>query len=96
MASPSFGHSKQRTRSPLYPPALLQAPVITIFDHRGCNRGGANREYTGAMAKTQDDEMLVKVESRPIVANQDFAARFLAETISFKSKGIDGDYTGSA
>ena len=69
--------------------------MITIFDHRGCNRGGPNREYIGAKANGKEDEMLVKVESRPIVANQESAGRFLAEAISFKGKGIDGDFTGS-
>ena len=38
-----------------------KAPVITIFDHRGCNRGGPNKEYSGEPANSQDDEMCVKV-----------------------------------
>ena len=25
-----------------------RAPAITVFDHRGCQRGGANKEYTQA------------------------------------------------
>jgi hypothetical protein len=25
-----------------------KAPVITIFDHRGCKRGGPDTEYKGA------------------------------------------------
>jgi hypothetical protein len=35
--------------------------VITIFDHRGCQRGGPNKEYTGPASNDQDDEMCVKV-----------------------------------
>ena len=30
-----------------------RAPVITIMDHRGCQRGGANKEYTGAKVNGQ-------------------------------------------
>ena len=73
-----------------------RAPVITIFDHRGCNRGGANKEYTGAKANGQDDEMCVKVQSNKIAASEARAAAQLAESISFKAKGIDGPYTGKA
>ena len=43
-----------------------RAPVITILDHRGCVRGGANKEYTGPLANDQDDEMCVKV-ANPII-----------------------------
>jgi len=73
-----------------------RAPVITIFDHRGCQRGGANKEYTGAKASGQDDEMLVKVQSVKIAASDARAAAQLAESISLKAKGIDGSYTGKA
>eukprot|EP01010_Urceolus_cornutus_P001844 NODE_2417_length_544_cov_138.482828_g1918_i0.p3 GENE.NODE_2417_length_544_cov_138.482828_g1918_i0~~NODE_2417_length_544_cov_138.482828_g1918_i0.p3 ORF type:complete len:144 (+),score=53.34 NODE_2417_length_544_cov_138.482828_g1918_i0:38-469(+) len=40
-------------------PAKNFAPVITVFDHRGCARKGA--EYKGELSGGQDDEMLVKV-----------------------------------
>ena len=73
-----------------------RAPVILIMDHRGCNRGGANKEYTGAKAGNQDDEMCVKVSSQKIAASEAAAAKQLAESISFKAKGIDGPYTGKA
>ena len=73
-----------------------RAPVITIFDHRGCKRGGPNKEYTGAKANGQDDEMCVKVQSSKIAASEARAAAQLAESISFKAKGIDGSYTGKA
>ena len=36
------------------------APVITIFDHRGCDR--ITKEYQGRKANTYDDYMLVKVK----------------------------------
>eukprot|EP00961_Rhodomonas_salina_P117641 1583218-Rhodomonas_salina.1 len=38
------------------------APIIGIFDARGCPRGGS--EYTGEKAGDQDDDMAVKVASR--------------------------------
>jgi len=72
-----------------------KAPVITIFDHRGCQRGGPNKEYTGAKAGNQDDEMCVKVQSSVIPASESRAAAQLAESISFKGKGQDGPYTGN-
>jgi len=40
-------------------PAKNFAPVITIFDHRGCQR--RNTEYKGDKSGTQEDEMMVKV-----------------------------------
>ena len=72
-----------------------RAPVITIFDHRGCNRGGPNKEYTGGKANGQDDEMLVKVQSLTIPMSESRAAAQLAESISFKAKGVDGEYTSN-
>ena len=56
------------------------APLITIFDHRGCNRGGANTEYTGAKANDQDDEMMVKVSIGKVQTWD--AEAFLAENFS--------------
>merc|ERR1712166_1163604 len=35
------------------------APLITIFDHRGCSRGGA--EFSGKTTGDKNDEMMVKV-----------------------------------
>ena len=71
-----------------------KAPTILIMDHRGCKRGGANKEYTGAKAGGQDDEMCVKVSSDKVAASEAKAAAMLAEALSFKAKGIDGPYTG--
>jgi hypothetical protein len=67
------------------------APVITIFDHRGCSAHD-NTEYRGKKAGDQDDEMLVKVELKKIPRSEARAAAQLAESISFTAKGIDGDY----
>ena len=72
------------------------APVITIFDHRGCQRGGPNKEYFGIKANGIEDEMCVKVQSLKIAMNQNAAEKFLQEIISLKEKGIDGDYTSNA
>merc|ERR1719183_2508953 len=68
-----------------------KAPIITIFDHRGCTRH-ANQEYRGRFTAGQDDEMLVKVELKNIPRSDARAVSQLQESISFKGKGIDGDY----
>ena len=72
------------------------APMITVMDHRGCNRGGPNKEYFGIKANGPEDEMCVKVQSKKIDMNEAFAARFLSEAISLKEKGIDGTYSSNA
>ena len=41
------------------------APIVTIFDARGCPRGGS--EYSGEKAGDQDDDMAVKVASRKVI-----------------------------
>ena len=70
------------------------APIITIMDHRGCARGKANREYQGPKSGDSDDEMLVKVKMDRIPIDYSRATAQLQESISYKAKGIDGDYTG--
>ena len=57
-----------------------RAPVITIFDHRGCKRGGPDTEYKGAKANSKDDEMCVKVQSAKISGPN--ADAVLQQTIS--------------
>ena len=69
------------------------APIITIFDHRGCT-AHANKEYRGPKSGDQDDEMLVKVKQDRIPISYARAEAQLRESISYKAKGIDGDYTG--
>ena len=39
-----------------------RAPVITVFDHRGCS-AHKNAEYTGPKANGMEDEQCVKVQS---------------------------------
>ena len=70
-----------------------KAPVITIFDHRGCT-AHKNTEYKGAKAGSIDDEMFVKVQSVKISVPETDAAKKLQEFISYEAKGIDGPYTG--
>jgi hypothetical protein len=65
------------------------APVITIFDHRGCT-AHANKEYTGSKTGNQDDEMLVKVQMQVIPKSESRAIAQYLESIGFKEKGIDG------
>ena len=57
-----------------------KAPVITIFDHRGCQRGGPDTEYKGAKANSKDDEMCVKVQLAKVSGPN--ADTVLQETLS--------------
>ena len=59
-----------------------KAPVITIFDHRGCQRGGPDQEYKGQRAGTADDEMCIKVQSARIAVSATTADSVLQQTIS--------------
>jgi len=68
------------------------APVITIFDHRGCN-SHSNSEYKGEraaqgkdakgkeIAYNGEDEMLVKLKTQRIAPNENFAAAVLTEVL---------------
>ena len=75
-----------RSCSPGFPGV---APVITVFDHRGCT-SHSNVEYKGEPAKKDDkkvpytgeDEMLVKLKTQRIAPNENFARTVLQETIS--------------
>ena len=71
-----------------------RAPVISIFDHRGCKRGGPDAEYKGAKANSKDDEMCVKVQSSKISVSEAEAAKALEQFINFTSKGIDCAFRG--
>nr|7SUT_C Chain C, HaPE645 alpha-2 subunit [Hemiselmis andersenii]7SUT_G Chain G, HaPE645 alpha-2 subunit [Hemiselmis andersenii] len=59
----------------------LRAPIITVFDARGC-REHKNREYKGPKTGTQDDEMCVKVQYEKIAACEDTAFIVLKECLS--------------
>ena len=61
-----------------------KAPVIMIFDHRGCKRGGPDTEYKGAKANSKDDEMCVKVQVAKITGPN--ADAVLQQTISVLKK----------
>nr|AHH29973.1 phycoerythrin alpha subunit [Chroomonas mesostigmatica] len=62
--------------------AQLRAPVVTIFDARGC-KDHANKEYTGAKAgNAENDECCVKVQMTPIKVADDAAALVLKECLS--------------
>ena len=50
-------------------------PVITIMDHRGCNR--VSNEYKGPRANAMEDEQCVKFESKITAVSTDEAAAFL-------------------
>jgi hypothetical protein len=56
-----------------------KAPIITVFDHRGCRR--APKEYIGPKSKDENDEMCVKVESKKISVSDDSAAKALEQML---------------
>jgi len=56
------------------------APVVTIFDHRGCTR--AAKEYNGPKANDQEDGMCVKVQSVQLKVSEATAASFLQEIVA--------------
>merc|ERR1711998_484658 len=62
-----------------------RAPVITVFDHRGCTQH-KNTEYTGRKTGDQDDEMLVKVQSSKISVDSNVAASVLKDSLSILPK----------
>eukprot|EP00960_Hanusia_phi_P058966 764028-Hanusia_phi.AAC.2 len=57
------------------------APIITVFDHRGCKRGKADTEYQGALANGPEDEMLVKVTYKKVPLSAGFADKVLQQTL---------------
>lgn len=58
-----------------------QAPVVTIFDARGCT-DHANKEYTGPKSGDENDEMCVKVVMQKISVAEDFASLVRREALS--------------
>ena len=61
-----------------------RAPIITIFDHRGCTRGG--KEYKGKLLGTQDDEMCVKVGTAKLAYDKDMADAVLSASLNTLQK----------
>ena len=62
-----------------------RAPVITVFDHRGCT-AHKNQEYTGPKSGDQDDEMCVKVQSAKISVDSNVAAAVTKNSLSILPK----------
>ena len=58
-----------------------KAPVITIFDARGC-KDHANKEYTGPKAGDMNDDQCVKVTMETIKVGDDVAGLVLKECLS--------------
>ena len=59
-----------------------KAPVITVFDHRGCQRGTPDKEYRGKKAGGPDDEMCIKVQSAKIAVSASTADSVLQQSLS--------------
>mmetsp|Transcript_52023 Transcript_52023/g.106022 ORF Transcript_52023/g.106022 Transcript_52023/m.106022 type:complete len:109 (-) Transcript_52023:69-395(-) len=57
-----------------------RAPVVTVFDHRGCSRGP--KEYSGNKADAKEDEMLIKVSFQKIQIAEGTAVDVLQQTLS--------------
>ena len=62
-----------------------RAPVITVFDHRGCT-AHKNAEYTGRRTGDQDDAMCVKVQSSKIAVDSNVAADVLKSSLTVLPK----------
>ncbi len=63
-----------------------RAPVITVFDHRGCVRGKKDSEYTGKKSGDANDEMCVKIDFAKININTAAAIQVTAETLGVMTK----------
>merc|ERR1711957_231514 len=60
-----------------------RAPVITVFDHRGCT-AHKNTDYSGPKANAMEDEQCVKVQSVKIAGPD--ADTVLRDTLSTLKK----------
>jgi hypothetical protein len=58
-----------------------RAPLITIFDHRGCSRH-QNQEYKGKLTGGQDDEMCIKVQTGKVSTPKEVADKVLADSLN--------------
>ena len=58
-----------------------KAPVITIFDARGCG-DHSNKEYTGPKSGDMNDDQCVKVTMEAIKVGDDVAGLVLKECLS--------------
>jgi hypothetical protein len=60
---------------------ILKAPIITMFDGRGCTEH-KNREYTGPRNGGIEDELCVKVQYETIRSDETNAFGILKEVLS--------------
>ena len=77
--SPFLGSSSAMAAKPQME-ADSYAPIVTIFDHRGCTRGP--KEYRGPKANDMEDDMCVKVQSVQLKVSEATAASFLQEAVA--------------
>eukprot|EP00287_Rhodomonas_sp_CCMP768_P010190 CAMPEP_0196741314 /NCGR_PEP_ID=MMETSP1091-20130531/39133_1 /TAXON_ID=302021 /ORGANISM="Rhodomonas sp., Strain CCMP768" /LENGTH=110 /DNA_ID=CAMNT_0042086947 /DNA_START=30 /DNA_END=362 /DNA_ORIENTATION=+ len=61
-----------------------RAPVVTVFDHRGCSR--APKEYSGGKADGIEDEMMIKVGYQKIQVAEEEATRVLQQALTTDMK----------
>jgi len=61
--------------------SVIKAPVVEIFDSRGCDVKFAN--YKGPSASAMEDEQCVKVSMQPIKWSQATAAKINQQCLSF-------------
>ena len=63
-----------------------KAPVVTVFDARGC-ADHKNTQYTGAKAGGMEDDQCVKLSMDAVKVGDDVAAKVLTEVLgNLKSK----------
>ena len=77
--SPFLGSAKANAAKPTME-ADSYAPVVTVFDHRGCTR--APKEYSGPKANDMEDDMCIKVQSVQLKVSEATAASFLIENVA--------------
>jgi hypothetical protein len=69
------------------------APVVSIFDGRGCPRGVNKGEYSGEKSGDYNDDLAVKVVLQQVSSDEDYAALIKSETLTrlndVKKVGID-------
>ena len=66
----------------------IPAPVVEIFDSRGCDVK-THQEYSGAKSGDMNDDQCVKVSMQFIKVGEDTAAKKLQEFISGKQSSIN-------
>nr|AGR45598.1 phycoerythrin alpha subunit L1 [Chroomonas sp. M1627] len=64
-----------------------KAPIITIFDNRGCEVKKNN--YSGAKANGMEDDQCVKLTMETITVSETTAAKKLQEFIGLKATAIN-------